>query len=511
MHVFNLQSTECNAGIRLSATVESPSLSEPFELYYEVPHHLAECVDPQNGDACLAATLLAAMATGEPLHVEASVSAALFKHVQGIQDIQRSWHPNLDCVPVSAAHLTEAPPQQSSRRAVFFSLGVDSFHAVLKNRESATHSPTDLLLIEGFDKRARNAPAYYRMLAEHARATAAAMSLRLAIIRTNSRALCERFVPWGAVGHGAAIASCGLAVGNAFDEVSIAASFTYSTLTPWGSHPLLDPLWSTARTQFRHVGCEASRLDKLRICTQSPIAMQHLRVCYHNEAGAYNCGVCEKCVRTMLGLRCLGVLEDCATLPDHFDESRFVVLHDWELEAADQMLQAIRDGESRAGDAEAHRLTAAISAAMAVYEQQALEKKDAARRLQLLCAELRRMTTAPGFVILLDEDRSRSLLPAWLPVRGFPEVDGVYQGPPPDDAAAHCELERLRAAGAHHLIVTRDSLWWLDHYPRFGKALKSRFAIIQRRPEFVVFRITEEEISSRAGERAEFVGSGSER
>ena len=51
-------------------------------------------------------------------------------------------------------------------------------------------------------------------------------------------------------------------------------------------------------------------MDKLRVIIQYPEAFSRLRVCWQNT-GNYNCGVCEKCVRTMLALRALGV-DRCA-------------------------------------------------------------------------------------------------------------------------------------------------------------------------------------------------------
>ena len=40
---------------------------------------------------------------------------------------------------------------------------------------------------------------------------------------------------------------------------------TYAHLGPLGSHPLLDPLWSSEDVELVHDGCEATRLDKLAL------------------------------------------------------------------------------------------------------------------------------------------------------------------------------------------------------------------------------------------------------
>lgn len=55
-------------------------------------------------------------------------------------------------------------------------------------------------------------------------------------------------------------------------------------------------------------------MEKLRGLIDHPEALSRLRVCWENQAN-YNCGLCEKCVRTMLGLRALGI-QHCAAFPD---------------------------------------------------------------------------------------------------------------------------------------------------------------------------------------------------
>jgi len=47
--------------------------------------------------------------------------------------------------------------------------------------------------------------------------------------------------------------------------------------------------------------------------------MDTLRVCWENRGGRYNCGTCEKCLRTMAELYLAGALERCRTLPDRID------------------------------------------------------------------------------------------------------------------------------------------------------------------------------------------------
>jgi hypothetical protein len=97
------------------------------------------------------------------------------------------------------------------------------------------------------------------------------------------------------------------------------ATHTYAELFPCGSHPLLDPLWSTETLEIVHDGCEATRVEKVARIAQSGAALRYLRVCWENRDGAYNCGRCEKCLRTMISLRVAGALDRCATFDRPLD------------------------------------------------------------------------------------------------------------------------------------------------------------------------------------------------
>jgi len=55
----------------------------------------------------------------------------------------------------------------------------------------------------------------------------------------------------------------------------------------------------------------------------------------------------------------------------------------------------------------------------------------------------------------------------------FLERDGLYYGPPEDDAAAFVELDRIRALGVDRVVIAWCSFWWLDEYPSFAEYLET--------------------------------------
>ena len=95
-----------------------------------------------------------------------------------------------------------------------------------------------------------------------------------------------------------------------------------------GSHLAIDHLWSTEALSFVHDGWEASRMNKIDWqIAHSPLALKHLRVCYNNEQQAtYNCGKCEKCLRTMVSLYAAGVLDRAETFPSQIDPNHLAAV-----------------------------------------------------------------------------------------------------------------------------------------------------------------------------------------
>jgi hypothetical protein len=69
----------------------------------------------------------------------------------------------------------------------------------------------------------------------------------------------------------------------------------------------------------------------------------------------------------------------------------------------------------------------------------------------------------------------------------FPERDGQYWGPPPDDDAAIREGERLRNSGASFIIFGWPAFWWLDYYAGFHRHLRSTYPCILENDRLVVF------------------------
>jgi hypothetical protein len=258
--------------------------------------------------------LLPAMTRGFDIVIDSKISLRLLNNLMTIQEIFAGW----DSALFRKAHVPATPASdiqtvRGPEVGCFFSGGVDSFYSLLKHQQEIT----TLILVHGFDMHLDQTPLFSAALA-NVREVARQFGKKVIEVRTNLRRFSDRYVGWG-MNHGAGLASVGLLLSPLFSKFYVPASHTSAHLLPWGSHPLLDHLWSTEQTEFVHDGCEVGRAEKVAVLAKSDIAMGMLRVCWRNPDGAYNCGKCEKCLRTMINLYAAGALGRCKTLPATLD------------------------------------------------------------------------------------------------------------------------------------------------------------------------------------------------
>ena len=262
-----------------------------------------------NMEAFLALALLPAMMNGGALIADGKVSQRFLGALQTILDIYSTWEPSLHRVEIKNVTPVIRDGPRERRVGTFFSGGVDSLYTFLKHRDEIT----DLIFVSGFDIPLEDNPLRKRT-SEIIRQIGSSFGKRVLEVETNHRSFLFSYFrrQWVRLAHGAGLVSVGHLLSPFFKRIYVPASHTYAHLIPLGSHPILDPLWSTETLEFVHDGCEANRIDKITLLSQFEIALQCLRVCFlPRSQGAYNCGQCEKCMRTMINLYAAGALDRC--------------------------------------------------------------------------------------------------------------------------------------------------------------------------------------------------------
>ncbi len=288
-------------------------------VYFSIGNTLPGDYIHNDASPFAAALLLPSIKQGEDLVIEGSISAQLYQGMHAIMQEVLKWDIGLQPIKIEADTLVADPPRPQ-RSASFFSGGVDSFYTYLKHKTDPVEKDRidSFILVNGFDINQRNTRLWDRTH-QNIKSIAEADSVELIVVRSNIQGLVEPILLWD-YAHGGCLAAVGLFLRGAFHQIYIPSTHSVAEQIPWGSNLALDGHWSTEGTTFIHDGTEATRIEKvISQIARSSLALEHLRVCFANERGAYNCGKCDKCLRTMINLYVADTLEKSSTFPHHID------------------------------------------------------------------------------------------------------------------------------------------------------------------------------------------------
>jgi len=277
------------------------------------------------GDLSAPVVLLAAMRAGRDVVFEQPLSKSRRRGLEQVQDLMTGWYPHrMNRVSITAPRPEKELPRESLLRAgkpsprtvSCFTGGVDSFYSLV------THPEVDgIVFVDGLDVPLTEKSALKRVSKSN-RGVARAMGIRYHRIESNVRYFLRHTdVGWGFEGHGAGLASIATLLSPRYGKFLIPSTHAESVQIKWGSHPDLDPLWSTKSTEVIHDGGAATRVGKVTRIAAEPLAQQFLRVCYMQHQQD-NCGRCMKCLRTMATLELLGHLDDFQTFQKTLDVSK---------------------------------------------------------------------------------------------------------------------------------------------------------------------------------------------
>ena len=215
--------------------------------------------------------------------------------------------------------------QDQPRAGFLLSGGVDSLSTLRLNRlkypPEHPGSLKDGFLICGFEVNEERCFSYVK----HAMsALAEDAGIELIPVYTNLRQLgpSNNSEFWGDFWINDFMGSAFAAIGHAFSkritQFTINSCHTIPNLIPYSSNALIVQYYSSANLKIHYEGARFSRFEKVASIRDWDAALQYLRVCNQSllyQFGALNCGKCEKCVRTMLELLALGVLEKSRAFP----------------------------------------------------------------------------------------------------------------------------------------------------------------------------------------------------
>ena len=311
MIVDRLESRQTGATVERAATFRWHG--GEAQVRVAVPAELAG--DPDDASPFLPLALLPAMRRGEQLIVDGPVSPRLLRGCTRARELYSAWSPPLHESAIEVAEERECVPR-SSEIGSFLSRGVDSTYSAAVPREYP--GPLSrLIFIAGFEP-AHDAEVGAEEV-RRAELVAERIGLPLSVVSAD---FLEAVVP--SIGNldditSPMLALAALSLGGGLGTLLIPTSDRTETLGPFGSSPVLDPLYSTEAVALEPDSVARGRVAKgLWLARERPDLLAELKVCFH-ENRPDNCGRCSKCLLTMATLRAAGALGAADQFPDEVD------------------------------------------------------------------------------------------------------------------------------------------------------------------------------------------------
>lgn len=320
MRISNLELIQKRKQVRVTATVNWEDCDRPArEIFIETDEEFSGDISC-NPHAFLVGCIIPAMRFGEKrILLDAEICPGLREGLETVMALMKVWSDGeYKPLRIEAGTSSTVHHLNKQRRAgLFMSGGIDSLAALRINKtnypEEHPGSIKDCLLVHGFDIGGVMERGMKYHVFDRAKAAFSAVAKDANVtpipVYTNIRHLCDERELWLDKFFGAVLASVAHAFVSRLDLVYIASSYDIPNLVPCGSHPLLDPEYSSYDLRIKHRDPALSRLEKLRLVADWDVAFQNFRVCLANVEDRLNCGKCEKCVRTMTDLVAIGALD----------------------------------------------------------------------------------------------------------------------------------------------------------------------------------------------------------
>ena len=331
MIIEDLRSDKRGNNVRFTGRVIWEDCDRPMqEIYFETSEASGVGLSC-NPHAFLVACILPAMHHGERrIFINEEIDPILLNGLCVVMNWFQNWFAfDRDIVRIEARSKKKPHPPSSHRNAaIFLSGGIDSLASLRHNHLTVPiEHPWHIrhgIFIQGQNIESDNRPETFdRALAALSEVCSDA-GISLLHVVTNIRELEPDTQFFMDQFHGAILSATAHALVERVSIASISASDAIPNLKllklhhaqPYGSHPLIDPNYGSSDLLIRQVSAELTRLDKTRLVADWPAALRNIKVCQPNYPGE-NCGRCEKCIRTMLGLIALDRLDKTQAFPDN--------------------------------------------------------------------------------------------------------------------------------------------------------------------------------------------------
>jgi hypothetical protein len=328
MKIENLRRETNGDRDRVCASVTWEDCDRPaHELYFETDAKFSKALTC-NPHAFLTGSLLPAFHHREKrVFIDGEICPELKEGLISAMSWIRHWFYSGDYNLVKIEARTKSLVRSGipDRAGFFFSGGIDCLATLWVNRLNfpSIHPGylRDGLLIYGQNIESDTSADTFKKAYLELSAVTAETGVSLIPVYTNVRQLDENKRVFH-INHGAILGAVAHAFSGELTSVCVSASDSIPGLAivkslspkPYGSHPLLDPCFSSSELKILHDGINLTRLEKTKLISDWDSGLRNIKVCGPNWPGN-NCGRCEKCIRTMLELLASGVLAKSGAFP----------------------------------------------------------------------------------------------------------------------------------------------------------------------------------------------------
>ncbi|MCC8112490.1 MAG: hypothetical protein LIP03_00580 [Bacteroidales bacterium] len=284
-------------------------------VFYQVDKKYAEYLCYERADAFVVAVLNFAMRSGHDIKSEAPIGEYLYYHlnrylIDALKTYNPTWHRTKLIANIDSSDLPNAGAVGTG-----ISCGVDSCYSLaMENNPDYPHHQLTHLVFNNVGSHGEGEKARQLFKARQETPKRIAKELGLDIIMGDSNLMDVIKQPHFQT-HTYSSMFPVLCLQKLFAVYYYASSATkyhefnlvFSEHRCSGAYETLSlPLFSTDKLRIYSQGESKSRLEKMREMVKYEPSYRYLSVCLKSE---HNCNVCEKCVRTLLGLYAVGEVD----------------------------------------------------------------------------------------------------------------------------------------------------------------------------------------------------------
>ncbi|NGP18515.1 hypothetical protein [Devosia aurantiaca] len=241
--------------------------------------------------------LPAAMTSGAVIEVDGPVDPGTRRAAQKFSETWELWRPGqFKRVQVEAQR--NAPPASPGRRRdlAMYSGGLDSSHMLLRLGRRPQRACA--LTVQGLDYGV-DAGKSFNSLKKKIEPFLEHLNYDQVVVRTNATAITAS----GRHSYALRLMGAASILSGVFEEGHFAADCTHAQdmLTfPFGLNHITNKYFETDDIVLRPLEEDVTRSEKVALVATEPIALNAISFCPDRSVAPYNCGQCEKCVRTKM-------------------------------------------------------------------------------------------------------------------------------------------------------------------------------------------------------------------